>query len=345
MPQRTNRERGILDGMLPEILRRFDDTVLQEALRRAGVSADSCTALGGFEAHVYRLPGQILKITHTIRRSEDYLLGELDFIEHLAAKGIQLPGPVAFPSGKRIETIPDGSGGAFLAYRFEAAQGAATTYADWTDTFIETWGATAGQMVHAGMDFAPVSPSRRRQEWHQGGHLDFEASLPPASAARARALVDSLRRLPKTPETYGIIHGDLHHGNFFRSEDGRLIPFDFDDCEYGHTAREVSIPLHYALGALPAAAGRSREEFGEHFAVHFIRGFRQAHPFGAAQIRLLPELLLLRSAILMSVLSTNAFPDDREARRLALLETFRRRLAGDEPVLDIDFDRLARQLR
>ncbi|MFT4974491.1 MAG: Ser/Thr protein kinase RdoA (MazF antagonist) [Myxococcota bacterium] len=135
------------------------------------------------------------------------------------------------------------------------------------------------------------------------------ACLPPERArtiTAGQALLRRLRALPQSPETFGIAHSDLHQFNFFRSPDGRLLPFDFDDCEYSPFIREVSIPLYYALGGIPDRPGApSREAFGEHFLVCFLRGFQREVPLSRPQLTQLPAFLQLRSLILMSVLCTS----------------------------------------
>jgi len=333
--------------MLPTIQARYSDAILHEALQRAGLPTDAAESLGGFEAHVFKLPGEVLKITHTLRRSEDTLMGEVEFINHLADKGVSVPRALPFTSGAFIAPIPDGHGGTFLAYRFEEARGRTTRFEDWSDTLLQSWGRLAGEMVRATADFEPSTPARRRRHWHEDPILDLRACLSPEHAETIRcgeALLARLRALPTTPDVYRLIHADLHPNNFFCDDAGRLTPFDFDDCEHGPTVREVSVPMYYALSRVPK--GVDKAKFGEHFLVQFVRGFQQASPLHREQLAHLPDLLLLRSLILLSVLTTYAQPDTEEGRVRweSSRRRFREQIKSNEVGLDIDFARLARQL-
>lgn len=55
----------------------------------------------------------ILKITHTIRRSPDYIMGEMEWLHHLAEGGLSVAKPIPSLNGKDVEEVPDGNGGAF----------------------------------------------------------------------------------------------------------------------------------------------------------------------------------------------------------------------------------------
>ncbi|MEL6349768.1 MAG: phosphotransferase [Myxococcota bacterium] len=334
--------------MVEETRSRFSEHILEEALRRAEVSREDCTELGGFESFVYRLPDQILKITHTARRSADYLMGEVEFIEHLAQRGMALPRPIAFSSGAYVESIPDDAGGFFLAYRFEEGQGQPTTFADWDEAFIEEWGAVSGQINQLGRDFSPSRPEHMRVQWFADPLLELDRHFPADqqdAAARGLALIRRLRDLPRDPRHYGMTHGDLHQHNFFKGDDGRLVPFDFDDCEVAFDENDIAIPLFYAVSAVPDAQGApTRSAFAEFFLVHFVRGFLTTCPLTRAQLNRIPDLLMLRNVILMAVIYGNDFSEPERPRVAESLRRFHRCLDGGEPVVALNIEKLARQL-
>ena len=162
----------------------------------------------------------------------------------------------------------------------------------------------------------------------------------------AQALLERLRRLPQTPTTYSLIHSDLHHGNFFWEEaEGRLSPFDFDDCHHGFTASELAVPLYYAVGtASREETPPVREEFAEHFLVHFLRGYQTEDGLQRAQVEQLQDFLRLRALVLAEIVCTRELEDRDAAWRDEVMALFHRRLAEGEPVVALDLPRLARQL-
>ena len=54
-------------------------------------------------------------------------------------------------------------------------------------------------------------------------------------------------RLPTIPEAYGLIHGDLHHGNFHVDKQGNPTFFDFDHGGYGWRAYDLALTCRCGL--------------------------------------------------------------------------------------------------
>ncbi len=76
------------------------------------------------------------------------------------------------------------------------------------------------------IDAAPLNPSQRRLL--EGGR---------------RQLLRELQRFERRfPERLGLIHADLHFGNFLSTANG-LAAIDFDDCGRGFLAYDLTIPL------------------------------------------------------------------------------------------------------
>lgn len=68
----------------------------------------------------------------------------------------------------------------------------------------------------------------------------------PAAAAIVETSIgrvwETLRALGTAPDQFGLIHADLHQGNYlFR--DGVAGAIDFDDCGHGHWLYDIAIPL------------------------------------------------------------------------------------------------------
>lgn len=94
--------------MIHAIRERFSEAVEKEAAVRYGIT--ELKEFGGFESFVYEFErdgkSYILKITHTIRRSEAYIMGEIDWLNYLADGGVAVARAVPSPSGSRMATGP-----------------------------------------------------------------------------------------------------------------------------------------------------------------------------------------------------------------------------------------------
>jgi Ser/Thr protein kinase RdoA (MazF antagonist) len=110
-----------------QIKDRYTDAVLQEAMRCYGVANGQVRPLDAFKSFIYEFErdsqSYILRIGHTLRKSEALVLGEVDWINYLAAGGVSVARAVPSESGKLVEAVDDGQGGQFLVTAFVRAQG------------------------------------------------------------------------------------------------------------------------------------------------------------------------------------------------------------------------------
>jgi Ser/Thr protein kinase RdoA (MazF antagonist) len=109
---------------------------------------------------------------------------------------------------------------------------------------------------HAAAWRTPPGFARVRWDWHAffgdvapyagiGVRGAWEA-LPPSYRPTFERAVEPLRRameaLGDGPETFGLIHADLHLDNvLFAGDEAR--PIDFDDCGFGHWVYDMAVPL------------------------------------------------------------------------------------------------------
>lgn len=96
--------------------------------------------------------------------------------------------------------------------------------------------------------------------------------LAPAEFALLRALADAIgstvAEITPTPENYGLIHGDLHTGNWLIRR-SQIVPLDFSLCAFGYFLFDLAI----AAGSLGAEDASLRPSFFE--------GYRQSRPLPA----------------------------------------------------------------
>ncbi len=92
--------------------------------------------------------------------------------------------------------------------------------------------------------------------------------LPPGNEGviqKHEELMAHLASLPVDPSGYGLIHQDVHGGNFFVA-DGGITLFDFDDCLYAWFMHDVAMTLFYVLPmdcSAPEDVEFARRCFGE----------------------------------------------------------------------------------
>ncbi|MEZ0395999.1 MAG: phosphotransferase [Anaerolineales bacterium] len=108
--------------------------------------------------------------------------------------------------------------------------------------------------------------------------------LSPADFALLRALADALTatisEIAQTPEHYGLIHGDLHTGNWLTRR-GRIIPLDFSLCAFGYYLFDIAI----AAGSLGTENAGLRP--------FFFEGYRRRRPLPEDRLRAIEAFFIL----------------------------------------------------
>src|SRR5215208_2908443 len=118
-----------------QILARYNDSILQAAMQRYGISKDEIKPLDAFESFIYEFErggeSYILRIGHSLRKSEGLIRGEVDWINTLAGGGVSVARAIPSERGNLVEAIDDGQGGQFLVTAFVRAAGQKPWLAGW----------------------------------------------------------------------------------------------------------------------------------------------------------------------------------------------------------------------
>jgi Ser/Thr protein kinase RdoA (MazF antagonist) len=333
-----------------EIAALFNDDILAEAAWRYGVDAGALSELEGFENFIYQYQrggaDYILRLSQSLRRSADYIRGEMEWIDFLADGGIPAAQPIPSQRDNPLEVIPCDSGGSyFVAAAFERVPGvildddpqAKATY--WNETLFENWGRLMGQMHSRSKEYTVSDPAFKRQEWHQYDVLALARFIPAEQdlvLERGNALIDKLKALPRDRDSYGLIHADLTQWNFCVHE-GELAVFDFDSCEYCWFAKDIAVALYYA----PASdEGDDRQAFAGGFLRSFLRGYLGENPLDPSWLRLIPDFLTLQKLLLYSYCYQLGDLVELEKEQPGYLEDARRTIEMDLPVVDLDFEKI-----
>ncbi len=328
--------------MIQAIKDDYNDLIYQEALRRFGFKAEETKALKGFESYVYDCKRTdenfILKVTHTLRRTVDYLLGELEFVNHLVDHGLHtIPRAIPSPSNQLIECIDLPNQHSFLVYAFEKAPGERINETTWTAASFYELGKVTGLMHQLAKDYTPSKSSYRRQEWFNDDFLNVEKHCKPIGEQlykNAQNWLNEARALPKNNKTYGLVHADLHYGNFFIHK-GEVFPFDFDDCEYHYYIADTAISLYYFLNS--SLKQKSKKDFYAFFLEHYLKGYETVAHYTDKDLKQIPLFMKLRSLLLYNVLMEVYDWDSLSEEEQKRFELHKKYLEADIDVIDYDW--------
>ena len=229
----------------------FTKEILQEAAKRFGVTVTE-EPLGDFENYIFRAEREdctpyVLRLTHSSHRTYKQIEAELDFLAYLGKNGAKVAAPHRSKNALFVESLQATDGTSFYVSLFDYANGERVKDADsavWNDTLFYAWGKAIGQLHQLTIDYPKTE---NRVTW-----VDDEITVidmlqeDKELQAIAYEIVAEIKKLPVTNRTFGLIHGDIHHGNF-HYENGELTIFDFDDATYNYFAHDLAMVLYYSV--------------------------------------------------------------------------------------------------
>lgn len=142
--------------------------------------------------------------------------------------------------------------------------------------------------------------------------------------------------MPKDKEGYGLIHTDVHSGNFFVDDNGNITIFDFDDCSYMYFISDIAIALFYCL--LSPDTVENKITFSYEFLDHFFRGYREENHLDYKWIKLLPDFLKLRELELYVVIYRSCDMDNPGPWEQNYMNNRKYNIEHDIPFIGADLD-------
>ena len=330
----------------------FNKTIEKEAIALYGFSKSNTTKLNGFESYVYECEKNnkyyILKITHSIRRTKNNILGELEFVDFLYENEVNVKKSINSIHDRKIEVIQSDDS-EFYVYGFEKAEGIILPNKNllssnlWNESFFEKWGQTTGKFHEISKKYTPSCTQIKRQEWFQDELFQNIERLIPIDQSlvldKIKILIDKLRCVPTIPEMYGLTHSDYHPWNICLNGD-EIVIFDFDCCEYYWYVNDIVVALYYSALFNSEKNKSKLESFSKSFLKSFLKGYRRETYLNVETMELIPDLLKLRKMLLYTFeykMNINAYEDEKGDD---YMKRNRRIIENELPVIDIDFTQL-----
>lgn len=330
--------------MEKDVEKLMTDQLLNQFLNLYGLEP-KVKKLGDFENYVFETykngKALILRITHSSHRSGEDIESEMDWMRHLHKFGLSIPEVYSSINELFVEPLSADDGSEFYGCLYSKAEGEPVNVRSekFDSELFKAWGETTALMHQATKSYKPSEGIKMRSSWDQDELLEVEKYFPAEDSQlveNAHQLFDTLSRLPQNLDTYGLIHTDIHSGNFFY--DGEKIHvFDFDDACYLWFASDIAIPLFYSIFyKIPPEKQEERQEFADEFLHAFMEGYEKANNLPKGWKEQLPLFLMLRDVVLYAVLHKKIAPEDRGERLLAMMAELRDRIKNKKPIVNVN---------
>jgi Ser/Thr protein kinase RdoA (MazF antagonist) len=263
---------------------------------------------------------------------------------YLSEHGGPVTRPLRSEGGAYLELVEDGVG-IHIATACEKARGVLGEElpADaWNDALIEELGRTTGRMHAIARTYAPADDLLKRPNWDEIGNCFNPAGLLDDSQAevqkRLAEVVERVNAFPRSKGGYGLIHADLHGGNFFVDvEGGTVTVFDFDDCCYGWYAMDIAMALFDMLVVHPRFDERT---FAREFMRTYLKGYSREHRLSGFWIERIPDFLKLLEIGVYAQIYRHYDPSNTDSWVGKFMPNRRERIEQRVPYVDLRFEEI-----
>jgi len=308
---------------------------------------------GGHISHVYGFDqdsrSYVLRITPP---NDEISLPEmqaiLEWMQYLAQHGASIPGPIRSVNNNLIEII-EHHGGTYLAVVIEAANGSLSEEVhikQWNEELYQILGVTIGKIHNLATQYTPSSPTLKRPVWDAiPNNFNPESNNDPSLVtiiSKRGEVLDHLDRLPKGKDSYGLIHGDLHFGNFFIDIPNKEITiFDFDDCVYGWFVMDIATLL---FDILVVYQGPDKGELASNFLLNLLKGYTREKLTSIFWISQMPYFLKLLEIGIYMLVYKDYDASDNVSWIGKFMHERKERIENDIPYIELDFGEIFRSI-
>lgn len=210
-----------------------------------------------------------LRLAPLEEKLEKNLLGEMEFIDYLLARGYPALKPIRTKTGNTY-LILDTKWGSYDATAFFGVSGAPMEDTDLSSEALFEYGKSLGRLHALSAQFTP-----KVKKWTHDEVLDWVASVlaqygaPDGVVSELAALKDELNALPTAWDDYGLVHYDFELDNvFYDPETKSCAVIDFDDGMYHWYVLDIEQVFLSLAEELSGEALRTAKN-------EFIRGYRE----------------------------------------------------------------------
>lgn len=322
------------------ITRRFNEDITNSAAERYGIKSSDLKKLDGFESYIFKYSkdgvGYILRIAHTIRRSETLIRAEIEWIRYLASNGVSVADAVLSQNGNLVEIIDDGADSFFLATSFFEVYGKSPYVYGWSEKLFTTYGALLGKMHKLAQSYSPVDSAIERPLWNSkemnGDVLTNIPSTQPEIKERYLEIISNLETLEQTRESFGLIHFDAHSGNMLVDETGQINLFDFDDCNRNWFVNDIAIVLFYMV-----TNTKNPEELTNKFLPPFLKGYSRENRLDSKWLKEIPVFLRMREIDLYAVIHRSMDQNKLDGWCKQFMDDREKKIINSTPYVNLDF--------
>ncbi len=239
----------------------------------------------------------ILRVSYQNDRSREDYLAELEYVRYLYEHGASVSNVIVSKEGNLLEEVRYGNQTLYLCL-FEKAKGmqlAENNYryrdgAPLTEYFFNC-GKTLGKIHQLSKEYQPV---HKRIHFFDKYNMTYIDELLPNELSvvkeKIAVILESLKKIEKTKENYGMVHFDYSDGNYhINFDNGQITVYDFDNSCYAWYMYDLAeLWIHGEGWIMFEQDEKKRMQFMENYFMEILKGYRTETAIEDTMVQMLP---------------------------------------------------------
>jgi len=283
--------------------RDFTDDILKEICGKFGLPPENASLIKEDSNLIYDCGESILRISHSAIRGREVILTELEWMQYLLSKEVSVVGIIPSQGGHLLESV-EGASCYFTAVLFVKVIGSKISKPTWKEPLFIELGCLAGR-IHRVSKHYPREKRQKFQHWDELIEFGYFSFLPEDDREFKQLyqrLVAEFNGYPRSEENYGLIHNDIHYGNYLLTGAGnKVVLFDFEVACRSWYMYEISTVLYYAS---QVKGQRNNPDFEQLFLASFSEGYRRERSLGPIDFEVILKFMLYRDLFLIGYVNS-----------------------------------------
>lgn len=282
--------------------KKYSDEILKKACSQYKIKLEEAQLIRSNKNFIYDCGDKFLRISPSNIRSKSEIEAEISWLIYLKENQIAVVELIQSNSKNYFEII-DYQDNYSTAVCFKRIIGDKISKPHWNDKHFQRLGKLTGLLHRVGKKYVPKD-NLKYEEWDTIHEFESYKYLPQDKRELPELhhkIVNQINQYPKSKENYGLIHYDIHHGNYMLNrQNSELILLDFEVSCKSWFINDISTVLYYA-NHFPKKIGN--EEFESHFMSQFWKGYEQEHEIREEEKEWMPKFLLYRDLMVYGFIS------------------------------------------
>lgn len=290
----------------------------------------------------------ILRMSPFSKEKEAHVAFELSWMEYLNKAMTHIAGPI--PSvNNRLYEIVSVDGETYILSLFIKAPGKPVEPCDpqeWHEGLFKSMGELMGRLHLNTKDYVGRVGISERFDWRHNYLFapEYTRLTDPEVEPYWEELLADMERLPCSSDVYGIIHNDFHHLNF-HLDNGSIMLFDFDDCEYSWYVHDIASACFFVTSTAGIEDEANRQAVAEEFLGSFLRGYLTQTELPQDWPQLMDLFLryrmLAQYKFIINLLA--GVPEDQNPHK-ELVAWLKARIISGQSFVAVDYEKIAANL-